>query len=80
MSDPTEDLKPVWRDIESAPKDGTRVILAVTGGMVVGHWVRHRAYAHCWAWMVLPWPDCDFLMAVEPTHWLPLPQPPGDAA
>lgn len=65
-----------WQDISTAPMDGSKVILAVKGGCVVGHWVEHRAYHHCWAWMVAPWPGCDFLMAVAPTHWMPLPPAP----
>lgn len=65
-----------WRPIESAPRDGTLLLLAVPGGVTVGRWVRHRAYAQCWAWMAEPWPQCDFLFALEPTHWAPLPPPP----
>jgi len=62
-----------WKSIETAPKDGTAVLVAVDGGYVVAEWVRHRAYNRCWAWMAKPWPTCDFLLAIEPTHWMPLP-------
>lgn len=62
------------RSMDDAPKDGTPVFLKVDGGLVIGQWVRHRAYKHCWAWMVLPWPGCDFLMTVEPIGWHPIPE------
>lgn len=65
-----------WQTIDTAPRDGTAVIVAVEGGAVIAEWVRHRAYINCWAWMAKPWPGCDFLMAVDPTHWMPLTEPP----
>ncbi len=64
-----------WRPIETAPRDGT-VILLYDNVPVVGQWVRHRAYAHCWAWMMKPLPKADLLIALEPTHWMPLPTAP----
>ena len=68
-----------WQPIETAPRDGTPVLLHMRDGFVVGQWVRHRAHINCWAWMVLPWPECDFLFAVDPAHWMPLPEPPEAA-
>jgi len=65
-----------WQPIETAPKDGTPILCMMSGGYVVATWCRHRAYKHCWAWMAMPWPKCDFLLAVEPTHWMPLPTAP----
>jgi hypothetical protein len=58
---------PVWREIESAPKDGTYLLLCEayddgSWNMVVGRWDGG------W-WSKEPFPH-------EPTHWMPLPPPP----
>mgnify|MGYP001340724877 CR=1 FL=1 len=63
-----------WQPIESAPQDGVG-ILAVSGNWIVTmHWHRN---ANCWA-------DCGPSYAripvdEQPTHWMPLPQPPQEA-
>lgn len=60
-----------WLDIETAPKDGTRIALRFASGFegegnyqttYGGEW-HVKAYTH------LPW-------ANTPTHWMPLPPPP----
>jgi hypothetical protein len=57
-----------WRPIESAPRDGTRVLLVgrwITlpghSGIVIGHW------AERWWSGGVP---------IEPSHYMPLPKPP----
>lgn len=63
---------PKWRPIETAPKDGTLVIIYDPRS--------HRAYAcgfEFGIWQTGVW---DSRGPVSPTHWLPLPPPPeGDA-
>lgn len=73
------------RSIETAPKDGTEVILRVKmragipGGTLVGHYMRG---GHCIedhppidaGWYF--WTGRMFDLASEPTHWMPLPRPP----
>jgi Protein of unknown function (DUF551) len=59
--------RPEWRTIETAPEDGTEVMLFChtplgTQFMSVGYCVRDD------------WQDSDG--TVEPTHWMPLPSPP----
>jgi hypothetical protein len=61
-----------WRPIETAPKDGTRVMLGWPGGGV-----RYGFYLNNTNWkgwrgpsMELPFPS------PPPTHWVPLPPPP----
>lgn len=54
-----------WQPIETAPKDGTRLLLAnTTGKLADGVWsTRYEV----WSW---PY------MMTEPTHWMPLPAKP----
>ena len=80
----------VWQPIETAPKDGTRILLydPMTSGLI---------YAGCWdarfesnwneeaddleyfgkwtAYEVQSWNDEEYA-ALAPTHWMPLPTPP----
>ncbi len=54
-----------WQPIETAPKDGSRILLATpTGKISGGMWsLQYRV----WSW--------PYVM-VEPTHWMPIPEPP----
>lgn len=61
-----------WRPIETADKTRPVLLHAKNQGRVVGYW---HAAAENSAWETLPgW------HRVEPTHWQPLPVPPGDGA
>ena len=54
-----------WRPIETAPKDGTSILLATPSGKAAdGFW---DARYNVWAWPYVK---------VDPTHWKPLPIPP----
>lgn len=58
-----------WEPIETAPKDGTLVLLfcpsQFTGDyQIVGLWERGN------------WRDPDECQPIEATHWMPLPMPP----
>lgn len=74
------DQKDGWRPIESAPKDGTGIILASWGGTSDG-------YAFPWWLEESEWVG-DWLLTAErlqahlgsfpATHWMPIPPPPGD--
>lgn len=75
-----------WRPMETAPKDGTPLLLAYSGGLGVryGYW-DHIGTADWWVadapherptadgWIC---PYQDFEDPMEPTHWQPLPLPP----
>lgn len=64
---------PKWQPIETAPKDGTEILLWVPGGFV---WHAVMAFSNgMWAdrYTGRPLP---FLKV--PTHWMPLPKPPED--
>ena len=52
-----------WMPIETAPQDGTRVLLWAESKCRVGYWVYYPA---------------DAQNPVAPTHWMPLPPPPTD--
>lgn len=58
-----------WQPIDTAPKDGSHVLLrSRSGRMADGFWgVRYEV----WSW--------PYVMT-EPAYWMPLPPPPADAA
>lgn len=66
-----------WRDIASAPKDGTYVLLFFPGplmdmespGLAVG-----RYYTDSGWWVTAIWASGHPVK--QPTHWQPLPEPP----
>jgi hypothetical protein len=77
-----------WRPMESAPKNGTEVLLAVriragvAGKMLVGHFMPgghciedHPAIEAGWYF----WNGSMFDKASEPVAWMPLPAAPSDA-
>ncbi len=65
---------PEWRDIETAPKDGT-TILAFESGIVdvVKYSEIQRAFVR--------WDDQSRMaLRYEPSHWMPLPSPPAQSS
>lgn len=74
-----------WQPIETAPKDGTEVLLLVKrrAGIpwrqLVGHFMEgghciedHPPIDEGWYF----WTGLSFDKPSEPTHWMPLPEPP----
>ena len=68
---------PVWRPIETAPKDGTKILL----GKIAGHpdhptalwWATSGFWSDKWG----NWNDgIEPAGLASPTHWQPLPEPP----
>ena len=62
-----------WRPIETAPKDGTHVLLFVAEADVKvtgGYWSDHRK-CHCWIAGGYMRKSC------PPTHWMPLHETPN---
>ena len=57
-----------WQPIETAPKDGTRILVSWT----FGGWNIARCLTPSGRWMT----QYDRPLAVQPTHWMPLPEPP----
>ncbi len=67
-----------WQPIETAPKDGTEILVFIDGNIFQAHqdeqldWCMPFAKAHgcgCCGW------NDD-----KPTHWMPLPPPPKEQA
>ena len=64
---------PQWQPIETAPKPSGRVLLAAEGRTCYGHW--YRTYER-WEY-----DGYDFgNPKSQPTHWMPLPNPPTNEA
>lgn len=61
-----------WQPIETAPKDGTPVLLYATPRMEVGYWNVAVTDVGITGW----YPSMYWR---RPTHWMPLPEPPEDA-
>jgi hypothetical protein len=55
----------LWRPIETAPKDGTKVLVMSDGIEIVS-----------WNECLETWWDGEW--SHGPTHWMPLPEPPAD--
>jgi len=72
-----------WQPIETAPKNGARIILANKREVDIAHWSssvwisQKQEDGTCGAWCVF---DCrsDSEAFVAPTHWMPLPQLPKE--
>lgn len=65
-----------WRPIETAPRDGTKILLYMKIGlMYVGSYSKGQIYFHIdpenYHWRSV---CCDRYGG--PTHWMPLPSPP----
>jgi len=71
-----------WQPIETAPKDGRRILLGREGWCEVGRWAldyecRQNADPGAWS------DDHDYGGPEDdswPTHWTPLPEPPKEPA
>lgn len=73
-----------WQPIETAPKDGTRILVAGNGRVDIAHWEKDVSEVLVAAYPNPYWQECDnsswFLLGekwFEPTHWMALPNPPS---
>jgi hypothetical protein len=71
-----------WQPIETAPKDGTRILAVVQGFRpAVAYWQNNRGVFDFIDAEDMPSPEAwDEYLRNEPewtpTHWMPLPEPP----
>lgn len=79
-----------WQPIETAPKDGTEVIVVhyanysdgispmiegpFTGSFRNGRW--ESSWDGCEVVEYMDWGGVDYKSIMTPTHWMPLPTPP----
>ena len=75
-----ERLQPGWRDIESAPKDGTRIILGSSDGAWMAEYqpVYQSGYRpdNPWFSVMLNHAHMGRFPKAKPTHWQPIPPAP----
>lgn len=69
-----------WQPIETAPKDGTRILIFDNGCISIANWheqIDNYNHAPFDGWLIF-YPDDAFYTQVSenPTHWMPLPEPP----
>jgi hypothetical protein len=67
-----------WQPIETAPKDGTNILVANAEGWVGQVFWQNRWYNENHAgWMIA---NCDeeYGEYITATHWMPLPEPPHE--
>lgn len=63
-----------WQPIETAPKDGTRILMYGIPGfeILIGFWNDYHIPEH-WCYSE----ESLYKNNGNPTHWMPLPPPPG---
>lgn len=74
-----------WQPIETAPKDGTRILVITKDGVcVVARWEK---WLHISGWTIYRIPDdkmkwigksTEWLIVNDVSEWMPLPPPPKD--
>ena len=75
-----------WQSIETAPKDGTTIILLIGGFVIEGEWDSQTrtdgvAYGEGeWSVARLPSHGCGCCASEDgpATHWMPIPEVPND--
>jgi hypothetical protein len=69
-----------WQPIETAPKDGTRVLLAAPGGVYIGWWTddaQFGQFACGTGWQIFDSEDSWYSFGIkDATHWMPVPATP----
>jgi len=69
-----------WQPIKTAPMNGTEILIADRERVVKAEWA--EISRGTWAWIVGYLQDFDgspktpLYIEIEPTHWMPLPEPP----
>lgn len=72
---PPESLETRWRDISSAPRDGTAILAKLPDS----DWPTVIAYSELHGHWYVKWDGEPFYIFSTPTRWLPLPPPPNSS-
>lgn len=67
-----------WQPIDSAPKDGMPILVSAAGEICVAAWTEGFKEGGWVGWVMGHGAVAceDDWYRVEPTHWMPLPEPP----
>lgn len=69
-----------WQTIDSAPKDGTRILATCGRHMIVTLWGKaNHVPLYSWLFLDIPY-DPENYDFWQPTHWMPLPALPATPA
>ena len=66
-----------WQDISSAPRDGTRTLLAYSSGDKPTDWDLAACRYGGAGWCFSLYGEVGSPIHFKPTHWMPLPEPPS---
>jgi len=67
----------IWHPIETAPKDGTQILAYARDEYGINYY-GVAEWAEARDWMPRSVAGWFWTYAIRPTHWMPLPDPPGD--
>ena len=68
-----------WQPIETAPRDGTHILVLMEGAVIEAWWeTGFEEWLGNWDCVTLPSHGCGccYSSNAEPTHWMPLPAAP----
>ena len=69
-----------WQPIETAPKDARRILISDQFGIYIAQWAQDAELGQAKTgpgWQIFSCEDCWYsYVATNPTHWMPLPEPP----
>ncbi len=67
-----------WQPIETAPKDGSEVLLfsPVKNVVYIGYHTKHATQPHE-GWVMSQFNVDPYFTSWHPSHWMPLPPPPS---
>jgi hypothetical protein len=65
-----------WQSIETAPKDGTRILLVRGNYIWLDDWWKGDGANSNWSSLVA-WKQTTGKTPDPPSHWMPLPEPPS---
>lgn len=64
-----------WQSIETAPRDGTRILLVHGSYIWLDTWWKGDGTNSDWS-SIVAWKQATGKTPDAPTHWMPLPTPP----